>query len=127
MMEDRPTIYQQVGGMETFVTIGREFYERVAADPVLRPLYPESLDAPRDHLTLFLVQFFGGPQNYSLQRGHPMLRARHLPFKIGVRERDAWVKNMLEALECVDMPEGPREEMREYFQRAATFLINQLE
>ena len=127
MNEEKPTIYQQVGGMTTFEEIGREFYERVAVDPVLRPLYPESLAEPRERLGLFLAQFFGGPMNYSMQRGHPMLRARHLEFKIGNAERDAWVKNMLAALDAVDLPDGPRAEMKEYFERAATFLINQLE
>src|SRR5262245_48390657 len=127
MESDAPSIYQRLGGQEPFRRIASEFYSRVADDVTLRPLYPEHLEAAEDHLALFLIQFFGGPQNYSMQRGHPMLRARHLPFAIGRRERDAWVKNMLAALEAAEIEEPALTEMQEYFRRAATFLMNQVE
>jgi hemoglobin len=126
MTDAAPSIYAQVGGLPTFQRLVDHFYDAVDADPLLRPLFvEETLDGPKERLALFLAQFFGGPPNYSLQRGHPMLRARHLPFAIGPKERNAWVGHMLEAIEAVRIAEPARTQMREYFEKAATFLINQ--
>ena len=112
--------------MPVFQRLTDYFYDQVETDPLLRPLFVEpTLDGPKERLALFLAQFFGGPPNYSLQRGHPMLRARHLPFPIGKKERDAWVGHMLDAIDATDIAEPARSEMREYFERAATFLMNQ--
>lgn len=122
---EAPSLYDRVGGIDTFVRLVDTFYAAVETDPVLRPLYPESLDASRRHLALFLAQYFGGPPVYSQQRGHPRLRMRHLPFVIGQRERDAWVTHMLAAIEAVLIEEPARSEMRAYFEDAATFMINQ--
>jgi len=121
------SIYELVGGHEAFVRLVDAFYAAVEQDALLRPLYPASLDEPREHLALFLTQFFGGPDVYSQRRGHPRLRARHLPFRIGRAERDAWVKHMLAALDKSGIQEPANTQMRDYFQEAATFLINQLE
>jgi hemoglobin len=118
-------IHDLVGGYPTFEKLVDHFYDAVEDDPVLRPLYPQSLEAPRLHLALFLSQFFGGPPEYSERRGHPRLRARHLPFVIGRRERDAWVKHMLAAIEATGIEEPARSHMQQYFENAATFLINQ--
>ena len=126
MSDARPaTIYEQIGGTETFRRLVDAFYGGVENDPVLRHLYPESLKEPREHLALFLAQYFGGPTTYSELRGHPRLRMRHFPFAIGRRERDAWVKHMLAAIDSAGIVEPARTEMREYFENAATFLINQ--
>jgi hemoglobin len=119
------SIYEQVGGHETFERLVNDFYTAVEQDPVLRPLYPQTLDEARTKLALFLTQFFGGPDVYSRVRGHPRLRARHLPFAIGRRERDAWVTHMLAALDASGIEEPAYSQMRRYFQEAATFLINQ--
>ncbi len=118
-------IYELVGGLPAFERLVDAFYDAVETDPVLRPLYPQSLDESRQHLALFLSQFFGGPPEYSIRRGHPRLRARHLPFVIDKRERDAWVMHMLAAIDEVGIEEPARGHMRTYFQEAATFLINQ--
>lgn len=118
-------IYELVGGLPAFERLVDAFYDAVETDPVLRPLYPQSLDESRLHLGLFLSQFFGGPPDYSMRRGHPRLRARHLPFVIGKRERDAWVAHMLAAIDEAGIEEPARRHMRTYFQDAATFLINQ--
>jgi hemoglobin len=123
-MEDT-TIYEQVGGMTTFERLTDNFYDRIEQDPLLRPMFPASLDEPKHRLALFLAQFFGGPETYSEQRGHPRLRARHLPFPIGRQQRDAWVGHMLAAIDAVEIPEPARTQMQRYFQDAATFLINQ--
>ena len=71
------------------------FYELVAEDPVLRPVYPaQDLGPAEDHLRLFLIQYWGGPQTYNELRGHPRLRMRHVRFVIGEAERDAWLRDM---------------------------------
>jgi hemoglobin len=121
------SVYELVGGQEPFRRLVDKFYDAVETDTLLRPLYPASLDESREHLALFLAQFFGGPDLYSQKRGHPRLRARHLPFRIGRAERDAWVQHMLAALDEAGIEEPAATHMRTYFQEAATFLINQLE
>jgi hemoglobin len=70
------------------------------------------------------MQYFGGPTTYSDERGHPRLRMRHLPFAIDQTARDRWMVHMLAALDSVDMPASVRDELRQYFDGAATFLIN---
>ena len=101
-----PTLYDQVGGLSFFERLVDRFYEGVAADPVLRPLYPEQEDfaVPRRRLTLFLVQYWGGPTTYLQERGHPRLRARHFPFSIGGLERDRWLVHMRAAIDASDAP-----------------------
>jgi hemoglobin len=127
-LQMRPAnVYAFVGGMETFRRIVDAFYRGVEADPVLRPMYPEELEGPRDRLALFLAQFFGGPRAYSESRGHPRLRMRHVPFQIGRAERDAWMRHMRAAIEEAAIPEPARDVMLKYFDDAATFLINQAE
>jgi hemoglobin len=113
------------GGPEAFGALVDAFYAGVAADPLLRPMYPEGdLAEAREHLALFLIQYFGGPALYAEKRGHPRLRMRHLPFSIGRPERDAWVRHMTTALDAVPAfaPVAPL--MRRYFEDAATFLMN---
>jgi hemoglobin len=118
------TIYEQVGGMETFVRLAGAFYARVDRDASIRAMFPDNLRQSAAHLALFLAQFFGGPTTYGEQRGHPRLRMRHLPFRIGQAERDAWVGHMVAAMDEVGIPEPARSAMCDYFERAATFLIN---
>lgn len=79
------------------------FYDGVATDALLLPLYPEAPDlaGARERLTLFLVQYWGGPTTYSDERGHPRLRLRHMPFHIGREERDRWLEHMSAAVEAV--------------------------
>lgn len=118
------TIYEIVGGQEPFFRLVTKFYAGVENDPILRPLYPENLEESIRWTALFLVQYCGGPATYSAHKGHPRLRMRHMPFKIGVAERDAWVKHMNAALETEIEDPFARRFLREYFERTATFLIN---
>jgi hemoglobin len=118
------TIYVAVGGEERFHRLVAAFYEGVAHDAVLRPLYPEDLTESREHLALFLAQYFGGPPHYSEKRGHPRLRMRHLPFAIGPRERDAWLAQMERAVDAIGIASPAREIMLNYFRDAADFLVN---
>jgi hemoglobin len=83
-MAQEVTFYEAVGGEETFRRLVHRFYEGVAADPLLRPLYPEEdLGPAEERLRLFLIQYWGGPRTYGERRGHPRLRMRHVPFRIG--------------------------------------------
>ena len=117
-------MYERAGGEAFFVRLVDSLYAGVETDPVLRPLYPEDLAGPREHLRLFLVQYWGGPPTYSEQRGHPRLRMRHAPFEIGLAERDAWLRHMLAAVRGAGLSGTDEEEMATYFTTAATQLIN---
>lgn len=120
-------VYDQVGG-EVFTRLVDGFYDAVALDPVLRPLYPEQdLGPARERLRGFLVQYWGGPTTYSEQRGHPRLRMRHSAWVIGARERDHWLRHMrasFDALPESDLPEPARSAVWEHLERAAHSLVN---
>ncbi len=111
--------------MPFFEKLVDAFYEGVVADALLRPLYPDDdLVAARRHLTLFLAQYWGGPQTYSEERGHPRLRLRHMPFRIGPDERDHWLLHMAAAVErTTDFP-SIRATLMNYFVPAAEQLRN---
>ena len=118
------TLYERVGGDEFFVELVERFYQLVEADFSLRPLYPEDLEPGKAHLAAFLAQYWGGPRRYSRQRGHPRLRLRHMPFPIGQKERDAWVTNMLSALDSMEISVDEAMLMEDHFKSTATHLIN---
>jgi len=119
------TLYEEVGGEPVFRQLVERFYEGVALDPVLRPLYPdEDLTEARARLRMFLEQYWGGPTTYSEQRGHPRLRLRHAEWVIGERERDAWLRHMRAAVEELDVPEEARAAIWEHLLRAAHSLVN---
>jgi hemoglobin len=117
--------YQAVGGEDTFRRIVSRFYARVAVDEILRPLYPEEdLGPAAERLTLFLIQYWGGPHTYSDQRGHPRLRMRHAPFRISPIERDAWLTNMRIAVDEETLPDENRVQLWQYLEMAAQSLLN---
>ncbi|HUZ86505.1 MAG TPA: globin [Candidatus Baltobacterales bacterium] len=119
-------LYDLVGGEPTFRLLVRRFYEGVASDPLLRPLYPEEdLSGATERLSLFLIQYWGGPDTYSAQRGHPRLRLRHQPFAIGTAERDAWLRHMTAAVDSLELPPQVRKPLVDYFETASTAMINQ--
>ena len=117
-------MYDAVGGREFFDQLVDRFYDRVADDPVLRPLYPNDLGPSRHRLAGFLAQYWGGPHHYSAERGHPRLRMRHAPFEIGAAERDAWMGHMRGSLAEAEVSDDIRNAMLDYFESAATHLIN---
>jgi len=120
------SVYELAGGEPTFRLLVQRFYTRVAADPILRTVYPEEdLSGATERLSLFLIQYWGGPPTYSEQRGHPRLRMRHQPFVIGPRERDAWLAHMTAAVESMDFAPAVREALLDYFESASTAMINQ--
>jgi hemoglobin len=119
------TVFEAAGGAETFKTLVERFYAGVAADPLLRAIYPEEdLSSATDRLTLFLIQYWGGPTTYSAQRGHPRLRLRHQPFAIGQAERDAWLGHMTVAVNSLDLTPEVRKALLDYFERTSTAMIN---
>jgi len=117
--------YQAVGGEETFRRIVSRFYAEVAKDELLRPMYPEEdLGPAEERLRLFLMQYWGGPHTYSERRGHPRLRMRHAPFRIGPAERDAWLRCMRIAVDEAGLEERHREQLWQYLEMAANSLMN---
>jgi hemoglobin len=119
-------VFEAAGGEATFRLLVSRFYERVAEDPLLRPIYPEpDLSGARERLTLFVIQYWGGPDTYSRLRGHPRLRLRHAPFKIGQAERDAWLGHMTEAVRSLGLDESVERQLLRYFEAASTAMINQ--
>ncbi len=128
MSEVEQSFYAAVGGHETFRAIVARFYELVRDDEVLRPLYPEEdLSGAEDRLRMFLEQYWGGPRTYSDQRGHPRLRMRHNPFRIGFVERDAWLRCMHTAVAEIDprtLDAEHRKALLDYLEMAAHSMVN---
>jgi hemoglobin len=134
-VDDRP-LFERAGGVTFFERLVDAFYRGVATDDVLAPLYPEYPDftGARHRLTLFLIQYWGGPTTYMEERGHPRLRMRHMPFTVGPLERDRWLAHMAAAVAeaCAgdDSGEGAAAraeiaaELMQYFVPAAEHLRN---
>ena len=118
------SFYDKVGGQPFFDALVDRFYEGVAADPVLRPLYPEDLTESRTHLALFLAQYWGGPPTYGELRGHPRLRMRHAPFAISTLERDAWLRHMRAAVADAGLDKKDERLLVDYLDMAARSLVN---
>jgi hemoglobin len=120
-----PSFYDAVGGEATFTRLVDRFYDAVETDPVLRPLYPEpDLASARRRLTLFLMQYWGGPTTYDELRGHPRLRMRHSPFAIGPAERDAWLGHMTAAVRSLGLEADLERPLLDYLTSAANALQN---
>jgi hemoglobin len=123
-----PTFFDAVGGEPTFRRLVDKFYEGVAEDPLLRPMYPEEdLGPAADRFALFLMQYWGGPTTYSDDRGHPRLRMRHAPFRVDAAARDAWLSHMKVAVDSLGLPEEQRAQLWDYLERAAYFMVNAMD
>jgi hemoglobin len=119
------TYYDEIGGMETIRAIVTRFYEGVAGDEVLRPMYPEEDLEPAAHrFTLFLAQYWGGPSTYSDERGHPRLRMRHAPFAVTPTARDHWLRHFRAGLDSVGLTGEQHAQFWDYITHAAQFMIN---
>jgi hemoglobin len=120
------TVFDAVGGMAFFDALTARFYKAVAGDPVLLAVYPtpDDLEPARRHLALFLAQYWGGPDDYHVERGHPQLRMRHHRFDVGRDAKDRWLTHMRDALEALAPPDGVRKQMLDYFEMAAAALQN---
>lgn len=119
------SFYDEVGGHDTFVRLVDAFYRGVAADEVLKPMYPEEdLGPAAERLTLFLEQYWGGPTTYSETRGHPRLRMRHLPFHVNPDARDRWLAHMRAAVDELHLSPLHEATLWDYLQRAAHAMVN---
>lgn len=120
--------FEQVGGSPVFEKLVNAFYEGVAKDDVLRPMYPEEdLGPAARRLQLFLEQYWGGPSTYQEERGHPRLKMRHAVFKINPLARERWLLHMRAALESLALPPLKEAELWAYLDRAATAMLNTFE
>ncbi|WP_305791420.1 globin [Pseudarthrobacter sp. C4D7] len=119
------SFYDAVGGHDTFVKLIDVFYDGVAGDPVLRPMYPEEDLAPaKRRFLMFLEQYWGGPTTYSEERGHPRLRMRHMPFKVTPEAKDRWLFHMRTAVDALELPPLYEGTLWDYMERAALSMIN---
>ncbi|MFM9121344.1 MAG: globin [Actinomycetota bacterium] len=120
------SVFERVGGMAFFESLVERFYRGVTGDEILLALYenPNDLSKAKQHLTWFLAQYWGGPMMFNENRGHPQLRMRHMPFRIGALERDRWLVHMRASVEQSGADESVRAELTEYFVKAAEHLRN---
>jgi hemoglobin len=119
------SFYEAVGGEPTFTKLVTRFYAEVESDPMLRAVYPsKDLGPATEHLRLFLMQYWGGPDTYNQLRGHPRLRMRHVRFSIGAAERDAWLRHMRTALDEIALEPALDDQLWQYLVMAAHSLVN---
>lgn len=122
--------YEILGGEEAVRRLVNRFYDLMDETPelyVVRKLHPQDLAGSREKLFMFLSGWLGGPQLYVERHGHPRLRARHLPFAIGVAERDAWIACMKQAMEDCEIEAGMRKWLLESLFGTADWMRNQPE
>lgn len=121
------TPYEAIGGEVVLGRLVDRFYQLMDTVPQfagIRAMHPENLQGSRDKLFMFLSGWLGGPDLFVEKFGHPRLRARHLPFAIGVAERDQWVACMVLAMEDVGIEAGLRQKLLENFFNTADFMRN---
>lgn len=127
-MTNRQTIYESIGGIDKVDELVGRFYDLMSLEPqfaALRAMHPQDLSISREKLKCFLTGWMGGPDVYSPKYGHPMLRARHLPFKIGVAERDQWLACMYRALEECAIEGNVAKQLEESLFNTANWMRNQ--
>jgi hemoglobin len=124
---DHEKIFEMIGGESTFNKFVEVFYSKIEVDEMLRPMFPDSLDEGKQRQLLFLMKKFGGPDMYTELRGHPRLRKRHLPFPIGMKERNQWFMLTLESWReiGVDEKHPAWATLYDYFDRISLKMINQ--
>jgi len=118
------TVYEMIGGAQTVRSLVEAFYPKVEAHPDLKDLFPEDIRPVMEKQYLFLTQFFGGPPLYSQEHGHPMLRARHMPFEIDERRARAWLQCMAEALTEIGLAPEVRDQVWQRLSQTAAHMIN---
>jgi hemoglobin len=117
------SIYQAIGGVEGCRKLSAAFYARVARDPLLKPIFPKSFHCAIPAFAAYLSQFLGGGTEYAERRWYLSLREAHARFKIGPREREAWLRRMSEALDDVQAPAEARAALRGFFGQSSRWLI----
>ena len=122
-----PTSFERIGGEHGTRALVDRFYNLMDLDPAakeLRALHPTTLDGSRDKLFWFLCGWLGGPQHYTDRFGQPMLRARHLPFAIGIKERDQWLACMQQAMGELQVEPALAQRLAESFFGTADWMRN---
>lgn len=118
------SLYDNLGGEKTIRRLVEAFYPRVQRDPLLGPLFPEDITPVMEKQFMFLSQFFGGRSLYSDAFGHPMMRARHLPFPVTTERAEAWLACMKAALEEIGVEEPLRGIVLERLSGPAFHFVN---
>jgi len=113
-----------VGGNQFFVDLVDHFFDGIESDPILGEMYPDDTVESRRHLSGFLAQYWGGPPEYSAERGHPRLRMRHMPFRIDESASAAWLTRMRLALDQMQMSQEADAAIWDHFSSSAEFLRN---
>jgi len=124
------TPFETIGGEARVRALTERFYDLMDLEPAyaqLRAVHAPSLDDARQKLFWFLCGWLGGPQHYIERFGHPRLRARHLPYRIGIVERDQWLACMRQAMDEVAVPQPLRGQLRQSFAQTADWMRNQPE
>ena len=119
--------FDRVGGEAEVRVLVDRFYDLMDLDPAyrgIRALHPEALDGSRDKFHWFLCGWLGGPQHYTERFGHPMLRARHMPYSIGILERDQWLACMRTAMQEVKLDPAFTEQLEASFFKTADWMRN---
>lgn len=127
---NQPTAFQLIGGADKLREMVDRFYDLMDLESEfagIRSLHPTSLADSRDKTYWFLSGWTGGPQLYTEQFGHPRLRARHLPFSIGISERDQWLRCMSQAMEDIGLDLALRERLMAAFFQTADWMRNKSE
>jgi hemoglobin len=124
---DTPTAFERLGGEQAVRTLVDRFYDLMELEPAyaqLRALHPTTLEGSRDKLHWFLCGWLGGPSHYIDRFGHPRLRARHLPFSIGIAERDQWMACMQQAMRELHVAPELAQRLAEAFFNTADWMRN---
>jgi len=127
-MSERKSPYEAIGGIDKVDELVDRFYDLMALEhglAELRAMHPPDLSDSREKLKFFLTGWMGGPDVYSPKYGHPMLRARHLPFKIGIKERNQWLACMYKAMEDCGITGEVATQLEEAFLKTADWMRNQ--
>jgi hemoglobin len=122
------TAFEWVGGEAAVRRLVDRFYDLMDLEPAfagIRALHPTSLDGSRDKFFWFLCGWLGGPSHYVDRFGHPFLRARHMPFAIGIAERDQWLVCMKQAMVEIELDPALVARLEESFFKTADWMRNQ--
>ena len=129
-IEEKSNLYALIGGAEKLREMVDRFYDLMELESEfsgIRVLHPTPINSSRDKLYWFLSGWMGGPDLYIEQFGHPRLRARHLPFSIGVSERDQWLRCMAWAMQDVGIEDGLQQHLMTSFYQTADWMRNKVE
>ena len=129
-IEEKPefaTPFHWIGGEDKVKALVERFYDLMDLEPAyadLRAAHGSHLEKARQHLFWFLCGWLGGPQHYTDRFGHPRLRMRHMPFAIGIKERDQWLACMDQAMGETGVPQALRERLKTSFFQTADWMRN---